>query len=65
MNYSIKLASIFTPIAFAWLMAYLIGAFVSASWNLADWTMQARMLTALWGCVFAFAVWYRMEQSND
>jgi len=65
MNYSIKLASIFTPIAFAWLMAYLIGAFVSASWNLADWTMQARMLTALWGCVFAFAVWYRMEQGND
>jgi len=61
MTYSLKIASIITPIAVAWFMAYLLGAFVSASWNLIDWTTQARMLTALWGCVFAFAVWYRLE----
>jgi len=57
--------TIVTPISVAWLMAYLLGAFVSASWNLIDWTAQARLLTSLWGCVFAFAVWYRLENSND
>ena len=57
--------TIFTPIAFAWMMSYLIGSFISASWNLIEWTEQARFLTAIWGCVFAFAVWYRLEISDD
>ena len=61
MNYALKIAAIIAPIAVAWFISYLLGAFVSASWNLAEWTQEARFLCALWGSVFAFAVWYRME----
>jgi hypothetical protein len=65
MTYALKIASIVVPVAVAWFMFYLLGAFVSASWNLPEWTQEARLLCALWGSVFAFAVWYRLEACND
>lgn len=57
--------TIITPISVAWLMAYLVGSFVCASWNIIDWTQEARFLTAIWGCTFGGAVWYRLEKFHD
>jgi len=65
MTYALKIASILTPIAVAWFLSYLLGSFVSASWNLPEWTQEARFLCALWGSVFAYAVWYRLEKAHD
>ena len=65
MKYARELALIFTPVAFSWSLSYLTGAFVSASWNIAEWTPQARMLCALWGSAFGFAVWHKLKGSYD
>lgn len=61
MNYAKEIMSVITPISIAWALFYLLGAFVSASWNLTEWTLEARFLCALWGSVFGFAFWYRLE----
>lgn len=61
MKYARELALIFTPVAFAWTLSYLLGAFVSASWNIAEWTGDARVLCAIWGSTFGGAIWYRLQ----
>lgn len=43
---------------------YCVGAFTSASWDLIDWTFNLRSLMALWGIVFGFMLWIRLEQTR-
>ena len=57
--------TILTPIFIAWGLAYLVGSFVCASFNVSEWIIEARAVTAIWGCAFAFALWHRLERSND
>jgi len=61
MHYIKELALIFTPVVFAWFLMFLLGAFVSASWNIVEWERQTRIVCAIWGTVFGGAVWYRMR----
>jgi membrane protein implicated in regulation of membrane protease activity len=61
MKYTSDILSILIPIFLSWLLFYLIGAFVSASWNVSEWTPQARIVCAIWSSVFAYALWYRLE----
>lgn len=58
------ITTILTPIAIAWGLAYLVGSFVCASWNIAEWILEARFVTAIWGCAFAYALWYRLERGH-
>ena len=57
--------AILTPIAIAWGLAYLIGSFICASWNITEWSADARFLTGIWGCIWAAALWHKLENSND
>lgn len=61
MNHTKEIACIFIPVAFAWSMTYLLGAFVSASWNIALWEPQARIVCAIWGSVFGAAIWRKLR----
>lgn len=51
------------PVAIAWTLMYLLGAFVSASWNIAEWTSQARIVCALWGSAFGGALWVKLRSA--
>lgn len=57
--------TILAPIFIAWALAYLVGAFVGASFDVSEWLPEARGVTAIWGCAFAFALWHRLEKSDD
>jgi len=65
MKYARELALIFTPVTFAWSMTYLVGAFVSASWDISEWPSDFRILFAIWGSAFGFAVWHKLKGSYD
>ena len=43
---------------------YCVGAFTSASWDLADWTEDLRAVMAVWAVVFGFMLWIRLEQTR-
>jgi hypothetical protein len=61
MNYAQEIARIFIPVAFAWGMTYLLGSFVSASWNLTEWEPKARIVCAIWGSVFGAVIWNKLR----
>ena len=43
---------------------YLIGAGVSASFNLAEWTESCRTVCAIWAVTFGFGLLLRLEYGN-
>jgi hypothetical protein len=43
---------------------YLIGSFISVSFNPAEWSMECRILTTAIGFIFGFMVTYKLESSN-
>lgn len=57
--------TIITPIFISWGLAYLVGSFICASFNVAEWMPEARFVTAIWGCAFAFGLWHRLEKYRD
>lgn len=63
MQYAKEIISMLFPLAIGWLVIYLICAFVSASWNITEWTAQARMVCAIWGSSFGFGIWYKLEKT--
>lgn len=60
-RYLNRCAFVLFPFAISYAVAYLIGAFVSASWNLAEWTESWRMVDALIGNVYGYALYVRLE----
>jgi hypothetical protein len=44
---------------------YCIGSFCSASWDLSEWTESLRAVMAVWGVVFGFMLWMRVEYTRD
>lgn len=46
----------------AWLVVYLMFAFVTLSFSPSDWTGHYRMLCAVFGMVWGFALSYRISQ---
>lgn len=59
-----EIVSIVVPFTVTCAIMYLIGAFVSASWNPQDWTWMARMVSAIWGMVFGFMLLIRLTRSR-
>ena len=64
MNYAKEIARMIVPMMVGFITLYLIGAFVSASWNIADWTAEARLVCAIWGSVFSAGVWMKLERMS-
>jgi len=46
----------------AWLVVYLMFAFVTLSFSPSDWTENYRILCAVFGMVWGAAISYRMSQ---
>lgn len=59
-----EITFIVTPFVVTCAMAYLLGSFVSASWNPQDWTWMARMVSAIWGMTFGFMLLIRLSQGR-
>ena len=59
------ITSILVPLAIAWAVMYLICAFVSVSFDIANWSEQARLVCAIWGTAFGAGLWYRLEKYDD
>jgi uncharacterized protein YneF (UPF0154 family) len=58
------IALILLPFAVTLVFFYLIGSFISVSFNPAEWTMECRILTTAIGFIFGFMVAYKLESSN-
>lgn len=65
MKYTLAIVSVILPFAVTWAIMYLICAFVNVSWNIAEWTQQARIVCAIWGTAAGVGLWYRLEYKND
>ncbi len=57
-----EIAFIVTPFVVTCAIAYLLGSFVSASWDPRDWTWMARMVSAIWGMTFGFMLLIRLQK---
>jgi hypothetical protein len=53
------------PMVLGYAIAYLLGAFVSATWTLELWTPEARKVTIVWGTVLSFALWHRFNKVDS
>jgi hypothetical protein len=53
------------PFVFVTAAMYCFGAFVAASWNLAEWVINLRGIVALWSLVGGFMLLIRLEQTRD
>ena len=60
-RYLNRLLFVVMPFAVTYAIAYLIGAFVGASWDLTQWQENWRIVVALIGNVYGFALWGRLE----
>lgn len=49
------------PFTITLFFAYLIGSFLSISWNPIDWTMDMRILMTEFGVVFGGALYIRLR----
>lgn len=43
---------------------YLIGSFISVSFNPAEWSMECRILTTTFGFIFGLMVAHKLESDN-
>ncbi len=55
------IGSTMLPFAVTFLTMYLVGSFISVSWDIALWTWELRVLMATFGIAFGFALWMRLE----
>ena len=58
-----EIIGIVVPFAVTCAVMYLLGAFVSASWNPQDWTWMARFVSTIWGVSFGFMLLFRLNRS--
>jgi len=58
------IALILLPFAVTLAFFYLIGSFISVSFNPAEWTIECRILTTAIGFIFGFMVTHKLESSN-
>ncbi len=55
------IGSTLLPFAVTFFVMYLVGSFVSVSWDTATWSWELRVLMATFGITFGFALWMRLE----
>jgi VIT1/CCC1 family predicted Fe2+/Mn2+ transporter len=52
------------PFFVTFFVMYLIGSFVSVSTDITLWTMECRIVTALWGAAFGVALLLRLDNAG-
>lgn len=65
MKYTNEILSVLTPLCIGWFVIYLVCSFVVWSFDITEWTQQARYVCAVWGTAFGAALWYRLEHRHD
>ena len=63
MNSLKEIAFVITPFIATCAVMYLIGSFVSASFNPQDWSWMARTVCAIWAMSFGFMLLIRIQRS--
>lgn len=53
-----------TPIAVGLFLFYLIGSFISVSFNPIDWSMECRIVTTVFGFIFGLAIEMKLVSSK-
>ena len=65
MNLYVKRVTlILSSFAVSYAVIFLIGAFVSASWDLASWSSSLRMFLGLLGNLYALALMMKLEHEH-
>jgi ABC-type multidrug transport system permease subunit len=52
-----------TPIAVGLFLFYLIGSFISVSFNPVDWSIECRILTTVFGFIFGLMIEMKLKSS--
>lgn len=52
------------PFVITMFMSYLIGSFISASWNPEIWTLDTRIYMSFVGMCFGYAVYCKLSHEN-
>ena len=50
-----------TPFIISYAFWYVIGAGISASWDLANWTTGLKVMLTVWACVFAIMMLFKLN----
>ena len=56
-----EIVFIIVPFIVTCIFMYLIGSFVSVSWNIADWTMDCRIICSVWAVTFGGGFLVKLE----
>ena len=56
-----EIAFVLVPFIVGCTFLYLVGSFISVSWNIADWTESCRIVCAIWGISFGFGLLLKLE----
>jgi hypothetical protein len=56
-----EIVFVLTPFAVSCFFLYLVGSFISVSWNPADWTMDCRIICAVWAVTFGGGFLVKLE----
>ena len=53
-----------TPFIISYAFWYVIGAGISASWDLANWTIQLKFVLTVWAWGFATIMLFKLERGG-
>ena len=60
-KYFATIGFIMTPFIISYAFWYVIGAGISASWDLANWTMDLKFVLSVWAGGFATMMLFKLE----
>jgi len=53
-----------TPFIISYAFWYIIGAGISASWDLSNWTVGLKVTLAVWAYCFAIMLLFKLERGD-
>ncbi len=54
-----------TPFIISYAFWYVIGAGISASWDLANWTLQLKFVLSIWAGGFGVMLLFKLEHERN
>ena len=63
-KYFATIGFIMTPFIISYAFWYIIGAGISASWDLSNWTVGLKVTLAVWAYCFAIMLLFKLERGD-
>jgi len=63
-RYFATIGFIMTPFFISYAFWYVIGAGISASWDLANWTLQLKFVLSIWAAGFGAMILFKLERGG-